>query len=210
MIKKLRSRTEDNGLGFTVSLAVLSAFFLCGAVAGCITAASVDSASGQNLSGYIGNYVKEIDSMPEYGLLLKNTLINYFKYPVIVFFLGFTALGVFCVPAAVCVRGFFISFSVTSIIRLFGYKGMILALAMFGFSSLISVSCLMIISSFALCAAMCFFRIMLGKKKYISGGILPSGFFIVSGICGAVLLVSAALDAYITPGLITIAARAIL
>ena len=88
MIKKLRSRTEDNGLGFTVSLAVLSAFFLCGAVAGCITAASVDSASGQNLSGYIGNYVKEIDSMPEYGLLFKNTLINYFKYPVIVFFWG--------------------------------------------------------------------------------------------------------------------------
>lgn len=210
MIRKLKNKSETVGLGIPASIALMTAVFLCGVVAGCVTAATVDTSSGQTLSEYITSYLEGMTPVHEYGSLFLSTLFNYLKYPVLSFLFGFTALGVLCVPAVVCVRGFFLSFSVTTVIRMFGYKGLLVALSMFGFSSFITISCLLIISAFAMCAAISFLRFMLNKKRYVIGSILPVGYFTVFGFCAVIMIISAALDAFITPSLITLATRTVL
>ena len=79
-----------------------------------------------------------------------SALLDVFKYNILSIALGFSILGVFCIPALMALRGFFLSFSVSTVVRVIGGKGVTLALAIFGANTLITVPCFFILSVYAL------------------------------------------------------------
>ncbi len=65
----------------------------------------------------------------------------YLRYPLLVFALGFLALGVVMIPVVTGVFGFFLSFSVCSMVASFGDGGLWIALALFGLRCAVTMVC---------------------------------------------------------------------
>ena len=197
-------------MNLSVSIAVLAAMLLIGIVAGCVTASYVSGDSGQTLSEYVNQYVSLLGAGEGGGNLFPGTLFNLYKYPLLSFLFGFTAFGILLIPATVCVRGFFLSFSVGSMIRLFGYKGMLLALAVYGTQALITIPCLLIISAQAMRASRGFLQIMASGKRASVGSVFPKGYFVMFGVCMIVIFLCVLLEIFVTPKLVCLAAASIL
>ena len=127
--------TKKNYLG----LLACGALFLCGCIAGTVSAGCIDE--GTMLNDYITGFLSIFTNDTSPKLSLFSSLANNFKYQLIALFLGFSVIGVFLLPILSAVRGFFLSFSVAAIIRLLGSKGILLTLALFGVNTLITVPC---------------------------------------------------------------------
>lgn len=177
------------------SVALLSALFLAGAIVG-MAAASYVASEGE-LRDYITGYVSDYSSVPKTGELVGLAFFNAFKYHLPVVLFGFTALGVFLIPALVLVRGFFLSFAVTSFINVLGSGGLVLALGVLGFQSLITLPCLLLLGAqgFAL-----------STSVLTSGGLRPgirrkadSIYWGRVGICFAALSFTALFEAFVSP-----------
>lgn len=190
----------------SVSLAILSAILLCGVVAGCITASYIGGDSGKTLSDYMTRYVTSIGSEAGAISLLPGTAWNIYKYPIFAFVFGFTVLGIVLIPATVALRGFFLAFSIGTMIRLFGYQGMVLALAIFGIQTLIGIPCLLVISAQGFAAARSFARMMSGGKRVVIGSVFPKGYFLIFGVCMAALFAVTLLEVFVTPKIVALVA----
>jgi stage II sporulation protein M len=129
-----------------------------------------------------------------------------FKYHLAALFLGFSVLGVFCIPALSAVRGFFLSFSVSAIIRLMGSKGILLTLSIFGINTLITIPCFFVLSVSGFSASLYLLRLVFSKNTKNTASPFNSRFFMNCGICLIVLMVSTLIDTYLTPYLISYAA----
>jgi stage II sporulation protein M len=126
--------------------------------------------------------------------------------------LGFSIFGVFCVPVLSAVRGFFLCFSISAIVRHFGGDGVFLALAIFGVSAAVTVPCFFILSVQSFSSSLYVLRGMSAKGRIGLISQPPGGrrFFRRVCVCAAVLTCSALLDTLLVPRLITLAARQIL
>jgi stage II sporulation protein M len=192
--------TKKNYLG----LLACGALFLCGCIAGTVSAGCIDE--GTMLNDYITGFLSIFTNDTSPKLSLFSSLANNFKYQLIALFLGFSVIGVFLLPILSAVRGFFLSFSVAAIIRLLGSKGILLTLALFGVNTLITVPCFFIISVSAFSASLYLLRLVFSKNLKNTVSPFSSRFFINCGICLIMLIISALIDTYLSPYLIGYAA----
>lgn len=81
-------------------------------------------------------YIEAYLSAAEAGLLSTcsfwSLLWDNFRFPVLVFLLGFTGLGLLGIPILLGVRGFLLAFSLSSFIKLFGVEGAGVAFTLLG------------------------------------------------------------------------------
>lgn len=189
--------TKKNYLG----LLACGALFLCGCIAGTVAAGFIDD--GTKLNEYVTGYLSIFlnDTSPKLSLLAS--LANNFKYHLTALFLGFSVIGVFILPLLSAVRGFFLSFSAAAIIRLLGSKGILLTLALFGVNTLITIPCFFILSVSAFSASLYLLRLVFSKNLKNVVSPFNSRFFINCGICLIVLIISALIDTYLSPYLIS-------
>lgn len=181
--------------------AVISAFFLCGAVVGCAAASYMSAdALAQSLSP-LAAYIAP-DTSGAQPLSVLSVFFNTYKYPAAAFLLGFTALGVFLVPSLTALRGFFLSFAVTSVARLFGGNGILLNISIFGLVNVLSLPCLIVLASQSLISSFAMASMISGR-----GGrpfpVFPKGYFIRAAVCVPVLAVSAMTELYLAPGIVS-------
>ncbi len=192
--------TKTNYLG----LLTCGALFLCGCIIGTVSAGFVND--GTKLNDYITNYLSFFLSGSSTKPSLFSAMADNFKYHLLAVFLGFSVLGVVCIPVVSAVRGFFLSFSISAIIRLLGSKGIFLALSMFGLNTLITLPCFFILSVSAFSASLYVLRLVFSKNVKSAVSPFNSRYFINCGICLIVLMISALIDTYLTPHLISYAA----
>ncbi len=183
---------------------VCAALFLCGCIIGTVTARFISD--GTNLNTYVSNYISFFLSGSSSKPGLITAITDNLKYHLFAIFLGFSVLGVFCIPILSAVRGFFLSFSISAIIRLLGSKGIILALSIFGVNTLLTIPCFFVLSVSAFSASLYILRLVFSKNVKSSVSPFNSRFFINCGICLIVLMMSALIDTYLTPYLISYAA----
>ena len=178
--------------------------FLGGSVAGAVTAGFINSSTSltENFSNFLSLFLTGTNSKPDFF----EAAIDVFKYNLIAIALGFSILGVFFIPLLTAVRGFFLTFSVSTVVRVIGGKGALLALSIFGVDTLIGIPCFIILSVYSYSVSSYLLRLAVSKNQ--RSGISPfnSSLFTNSGICLAVLLVAAAFDCYVAPRLISLAA----
>ena len=203
--KKITGQTVQ-GNSISVSLAILSAFLLCGIVAGAVTASYIGGDSGETLTEYMSRYVTAFGQGENPLTLLPATIWSTYKYPLCAFLFGFTVLGVLLIPGTVVLRGFFLAFSVGSMVKLFGMPGLWLAFSIFGIQTFIGLPCLLIISAQGFVAARSFARMMSGGKRVMIGSVFPRGYFVLFSVCMIALLVVVLLELFVTPKLVAFVA----
>ena len=187
--------------GITPALAVLSVAFAVGALVGLFLAAQVGGEGQESLSTYLQAYLAAAKTgnatPPEPAAAIWEAI----RWPLLTLLLSFTALGVIGTPAIFAVRGFLLSFAVSSFVRIFGGAGAILAFFAFGFTGLISIPALFLLGVQGLLSAMELTgRILVGGKSPPS---LPGRIFWArSGLCAAALALSAALECWAVPALL--------
>lgn len=192
-MKGLLLRFWDVQGGMLSSLALLSALFLGGVVAG--TVASSNVAPDSELRNYISGYLASAQSESSSAFILP-ALFNAFKYHFLIVVFGFTALGVVAVPIIVFLRGFFLSFAVTSFVKVLGSGGYLLTLGIFGLPFLIALPCLLILGAQA-------FSLAISATRGASLRKVNTQFIARIAVCAAALVLSALIEAFLTPHLIT-------
>jgi len=120
----------------------------------------------------------------------------------LVLFLGFSLLGVFCLPILSAVRGFYLSFSIAVFVRAFGTGGLPVALSLFGVSAVITVPCFFILVSQAFTATSELGRGVLGMGKPHIGTLYGRGYVLRTALCFLGILAAVLLELYVTPALV--------
>ena len=162
---------------------------LSGILFGCICAFSSNDFS-------IGDVIR----LNNYSL--GNVYFNLVKYPILMFLSGFTVFGSIIVPICLISKGFSISFSITAIVQALGRKGVILAFAIFGLQTLISIPCFLVISASSIEGSYYIANTVFKRRKQLNQN-LPNykRHLYLFLFCSLLLLVYAAIDKSIVPAL---------
>ena len=186
--------------GALTALAVVSAAFCLGALAGMLVASQVGGGGQDSLTAYLERYLAAAQSgaaaPPRGSSILWETL----RWPVLTFLLGFTALGVVGIPLLFGVRGFLLSFAVSSFVRMFGGAGAILAFFAFGFTGMLSVPALFVLGVQGFASGQeLVARALSGGKGPLSRG---RAYWVRGGLCAAALGLCMLLEWWAVPALL--------
>jgi len=183
-------------------LLVCVIFFLSGGIVGTFSARSLDEvgtlALQISMTGYIGQITEGVFVAPGFW----STLWVSGRDHLLVLFLGFSLLGVLCLPIVAGIRGFYLSFSIAALIRAFGIEGWPLAFALFGMGALITVPCFFLLASQAFLASANLGKSTLGMGRVQVGVLYGRGYCIRAGLCALGVLFAALLELYVTPALV--------
>lgn len=196
-ITKVWSMPSD---GIMPALAVTSAFFFLGGVLGCILAARVGGGGSDSLAIYLKQFVTaaggQTISQPPLLPLIWETL----RWPLLIFLLGFTTLGLLGIPIVLLIRGFLLAFSIASFVRMFGSSGGLLAFLIFGVSGCVALPVLFVLAVQGILASRYLATRFLGEGRRNS----PYGkrYFLRCGICAGALCVCVFLEFVVVPALV--------
>ena len=119
-------------------LLVLSLCFLAGLLLG----RSVAGASLASEDTELFSYLTDCLALEELHVSsFGQTLLLFFRYPVLAFCLGFASIGVVLLPVTAAAQGFFLSFSVSCFGLALGKDGILLSAAILGIRCLVVLPC---------------------------------------------------------------------
>ena len=179
----------------------MSFLFLLGAVAGCVAAANMGSAADDVLQQYLDGCMSLSKADYFLGIRFWNALLNAYKYQLAALLCGFSLLGIVLVPVITAARGFFLSFSVTAMVRTLGNHGILFALGLWGVQSLISVPVLFIISAQSFIFSVRLFHAAAGN---LHGKVFQRSIWIRTMICAVLLFLCALFETFVTPAVVSL------
>ncbi len=192
----------------TPTLVVTAVFFAFGGLAGCLIALSVAGGGAEALQIYLESFLAAAQTGAMTTPSTVEVLWRTFRWFLAVFLLGFTALGIFGIPALVSARGFFLAFSVAAFAQAYGRRGLTIAFFLMGIPGLFSIPALFLLSAQSLHAS---WRLALrapgqGRRE------LPyhRDYFLRCGFCAAAVCFGFLLERYLVPVLVTGAANVML
>ncbi len=187
-------------LTFRVQLMLLCILFAVGVVLGWRLYGNIAQQSSQQLQEYLTDYSELMACTKAAPASLLSALFLYFRYPLLIFIFGFSALGVFLIPLLCMTEGFFLSFAVTSFVASMGRNGVLLALAALGVRCLFTLPCILFLAMWAMNAAR-----QLGKRGTLGGrksrAIYEPIYFLRFGACVLILLLGVVLEVTFVPRL---------
>lgn len=200
-------RLRGPGSELQSALLCLTVCFAVGGVGGCIFAGRLDADTQTRLLDYFSSYFAVLEGDEAVGLSSLSAVWEIIRWPLLTFFLGFTALGVIGLPVVFCVRGFLLSYAVAVLVRLYGITGLAISLAVFGVSGFLVLPALFTlgVDSFRGAGAMAV-KLAGESKRTFSP---ERGRLLRAGCCGALLAVASALQLRLTPVLLAAAAKLI-
>ena len=170
--------------GILPALVVVSAAFALGGVLGCgLTAARAGEAAPPHMLSVVWSTI---------------------RWPVFAVLMGFTGLGLLGIPVLFSIRGFLLSFAITSFVRMFGGVGGVLAFLTFGVTGLVAIPVLFVLGVQSLAAA----RLLAGRFLGDGKRSLPFGraYWVRCGLCSAALCLCALLEYAAVPALVRLVA----
>lgn len=180
----------------------LALFFLLGVVLGQVLAHHVPKAAADELTQYLRDYL-QLGSEGSITLgVLFSTILIYFRYPLLVFLLGFASVGFLLLPVVTMGFGFFLSFSVNCFTTAFGAKGVLLALTVLGFRCLITLPCYFLLAIPAWNTSMDLATISRGRDRRRGMVGYHRKDWGRLGVCVAVLSLGIGLDLFLSPVLL--------
>ena len=188
-------------------LAQLCGLFMLGGVAGCLYAGLAASDGAFALRDFLTDYLA-LTGADRLSPSLWPLLWAEFRWLLAIALLGFTALGSMGVPALFFLRGFLFSFSVGCFCRVFGWPGLLPALALFGLPALMWAPAFFWAGIQSLCGA----RFFKHRGKADSRGWPESepAFWIRFLLCFLMALASVGVEYLLVPTLLRAAAHFVL
>ena len=195
------TRLAATGQDFWFRLLLLAFFFVCGVLLGRALSARGAKGTAGELKSYLEGYL----SLPEakgFWETLPSSLFLYFRYPVLAFLLGYLGAGIALLPLGAAAFGFSLSFSVCCFAAAFGGAGVLLALAVFGIRSLVSVPGFFLLAVPALRSAALRSSLPFGRGKRVASAGSKTGRWKRLFAVSAALLAALLLESALSPGLL--------
>ena len=186
-------------------LILCGVLFIGGSIAGSVMAGFFQD--GETLSRYVAAFLDAYKTQPQTDFFAA--LISTVKYHVAAVFLGFSVLGPLLIPALSAVRGFFLSFSVTAVLRCLGVKGIGFTLSLFGIPAVISIPCFFILSTLAFSSSFHILRLVRAHGARALSSPFCSRLLASCCACLILLVAPAAADTYLISRLVPYAASRI-
>ena len=160
-----------------MSLLILGSCFFLGMLSGLLFATL--GAPGPELTEYLEAYFQAAGTGGGIRPAAWSVMWDVIRWPAVAVVFGLTALGGVCIPALLVARGFLLSYAICLFLRLFGGRGLLAALAVFGVSALLVLPALFAVCQDAFSSALARGGAGLGEGGVFSprrklGALLPS------------------------------------
>lgn len=201
-IKKRRVGSPYRERAFVIRLLVLAVFFSAGIVLGQALSGKIPVSTADELKRYLKGHFTLSDRGNFSAKSFLSSLLLYFRYPLLAFLLGFASVGVFLLPAVSAAFGFFLSFSVCCFTAVFGGRGVLLALAVFGLRCFVTLPCffMLAVPSFQNSAGLAV--LSFGHGRHVQPVRYDSDWWLRGAIAAAVLAAGSLAETLITPQLL--------
>ena len=191
-------------------LLFLALFFLGGILLGQVLAGKVPDGTGDELNRYLTDYVYLYGQTTPEGRAFWETVVLYFRYPLLAVFLGFTSVGVVLLPLTAVAFGFFLSFSVSCFTAAFGGEGVLLALAVSGLRCAVTLPCFFLLAVPSWQASWTLAGLSLGRGQRTAPAVYGRVWWLRAGLASAVLLAGVCADHALSPVLLRLALERVL
>ena len=191
-------------------LLFLALFFLGGILLGQVLAGKVPDCTGDELSRYLTDYVYLYGQTAPEGRAFWETVVIYFRYPLLAVFLGFTSVGVVLLPVVAVAFGFFLSFSVSCFTAAFGGEGVLLALAVSGLRCALTLPCFFLLAVPSWQTSWALAGLSLGRGQRCAPVVYGRVWWLRAGLAAAVLLAGVCADHALSPVLLRLALERVL
>ena len=206
-----RKHTAGEKSFFLFCLCLLTLSFLLGIVLGQVSARRTPDAVDAELNRYLKDYCSLGTAEGASGRIFLSALLIYFRYPLIVFLLGFAAPGILLIPALTAVFGFFLSFSAACFADAFGNAGPLVTMAVFGLRATVTLPCycLLAVPAFQNAVTLLAERISGRGRRILKSRGSAERWIRLCVVFGALLL-GALAEVFLTPALLRLALKDIL
>ena len=191
-------------------LLFLALFFLGGSLLGQVLAGNVPDGTGDELTRYLTDYVYLYGQTAPEGRAFWETVVIYFRYPLLAVFLGFTSVGVVLLPVVAVAFGFFLSFSVSCFTAAFGGEGVLLALAVSGLRCALTLPCFFLLAVPSWQTSWALAGLSLGRGQRCAPVVYGRVWWLRAGLAAAVLLAGVCADHALSPVLLRLALERVL
>ena len=172
---------------------LLALFLLLGVFAGYVVSGRCGVGTGELRGWFEGWLTRAASSAPDAGTIAR-TLACYLRASVAAFLLGFSPLGVVCLPLLFAAQGFVLSFSLFSFAEAVGQSGFLSLAALFAIRFLFVPPCTLVLGDAAMERSMALCSLVGGKRvRPVSAGLYR---FAVCCVC---LLLGCALELWLVP-----------
>ena len=172
---------------------LLALFLLLGVLLGYAVSARCGVGNDELRAYFDGCAARVTVSPPDMETALR-TAVCFFRASVAAFLLGFSPLGVVCLPLLFAAQGFVLSFSLFSFAEALGQVGFLLLLAMFALRLLFVLPCTFVLGDAAMERAWTLSALLRGKRvRPVSAGLYRFA------VCCACLLLGCALELWLVP-----------
>lgn len=204
MLKK--TRRSFSPLYVPLSALILSAFFVLGVFCGYVLSARALALTGDELQRYFDSYLA-LGAQERVGVgALAETLVCYFRAPLIVFLLGFASIGVAMIPFVCAFHGFLTSFSLFCFAQSLGRGSFPLLLALFGVRFLAVLPCTLILGAAALEKSRALLALSLGGSGRGRAISYDGAYWYRLGACCVCLLLGSLIELWLVPQFLLLAA----
>lgn len=157
------------------------------------------------LREYLLQYAGLMLQDEESAASILTVLWTYFRYPLLLFLAGLTAMGVVAIPLLWIVQGCSLAFSVACFTSAMGRSGVLLALVTFGVRSLFVLPCGLLLSLWSLDGALQRFRERGQRQRGKKKGPGSSQHYLRCAVCFAVILIGVIVELSLVPKLLKLA-----
>lgn len=183
---------------------ILAVFAAVGVLSGYFFARSASALAGDELRRYFDAYLSLGAAEDSRLRALGETLLCYFRVPLIVFVLGFASVGALLIPFVCAFQAFLLSFALMCFSFSLGRAGFPLLLALFGIRLAVVLPCTLVLGAAALDKARELLLLSFGGR---TGGILYGGdYWYRFGVCCVCLLLGAMVELWLAPQFLLLAA----
>lgn len=170
-----------NGLEQMRALGSISVCFVLGSAAGCWCSACLEQEGAGALRSWLEGYVALSHSG---GGQWVSALWQMVRFPLLLWLLQYTVLGMLLIPVVMGLRGFLLSFAVTGFVRTYAWRGMLSALLLFAPMGIVELTALFLLSEAAFLHAD-----QMGREGSASTGAAPSA-ILLAGCWLALMLLT--------------------
>lgn len=184
----------------TPALVVTAAFFVLGGLVGSFLALWSAGDGIEAMTGYLSAFLAAAREGSLREPALWELVWRALRWPLAAFLLGFTALGVFCIPVLTGLRSFYLSFSIAAFAQAYGSNGLVTAFLLLGIPAIAYVPAFFLLATQSFSAACA----LAGRAAGQGRRELPyhREHFFRCGVCAAAVCLGVLLERYVVPILV--------
>lgn len=175
---------------------VIAVLFIAGVLLGCVVSLHVNGEGLIVLNDYLNNITNKYN---QNSSVVWMTILSTYIYPVSIFIFGFTVLGVLVIPLTVALKGFLLSFMITSFIKVFSIQGLLYSAVIMVVPAVIMLPCMFVLATQGGFHSLALLFMYFSKGRHMDAFILPRNYVTKFIVCLVALFFSVIYEIYLSP-----------